>query len=88
MTVFKTNRCGYEIEAVIIEKSTDHFVFLPPDGRYRARRKAKASDWGRYWDTQEEAQSHIIQRATLAIEQAERTIEKATKALRKLGVEI
>ncbi len=86
MKAYKTTLNSYDIEEVEIEKATEHFVFLPPRDGWRARREARVSVWCRYWDTQAEAEAHIIERATVAIEQADRVIEKATKALNKLGV--
>lgn len=77
ITKYVVRRGDTSIEPVVVEKETEHSVWLPRYLGGEVRRQAKTSDWLNYFDTWFDAHRWLMVDATRKVIAAQRSLELA-----------
>ena len=75
MLKFATNKYSIGIEEVVVERETEHSVWV------KGNRSARHSDWHQYHDTYEQAFNHLDCRHTQKLTSAQTRLDTATNEL-------
>jgi hypothetical protein len=75
--VIKYRTRFYKIEALEVERETDHQVFLPAKNGMRASRENKVSDWSKWHDSWEAAHAFLVAHAERDVESLRMRLEQA-----------
>jgi hypothetical protein len=81
-TMFSIDGWSDNIEEVPVIRETEKTLILAPHGMFKRERKAsKDCRFGTYFRTREEAIAELVRRRLLQVENAEKALEYAKKAL-------
>jgi len=76
--------CSVQIIEVIIERETDHYVFIKSKWRKKLDRELKQCSYHKYFNTFKEAKDYLIDRQIIKIASKKQQLEIAEGRLKEI----